>query len=51
MFHILYLKSQFGKYFVNQGDTDTRDKDDLHDISAKTDRRTQLLFLVKSITF
>ena len=37
MFHIQCFKSQFGKYVVNEGDTDIRDKDDSRIVSAKID--------------
>ena len=41
MFHIQYFKSQFGKYVVNEDDTDIRDKDDLCAVSVKIDGRSQ----------
>ena len=44
MFHIQYFKSQFGKYVVNEGDTDIRDKDDLRVVSGKIDRRSWFTF-------
>ena len=44
MFHIQYFKSQFGKYVVNEGDTDIRDKDDLCAVSVKIDGRSRFTF-------
>ena len=44
MFHIQYFKSQFGKYAVNEDDTDIRDKDDLHMVSAKIDGHSRFTF-------
>ena len=43
-FHIQYFKSRFGKYVFNEGDTDIRDKDDLHVVSAKIDGRSRFTF-------
>ena len=44
MFHIQYFKSQFGKYAVNEDDTDIRDKDDLHIVSGKIDGHSRFTF-------
>ena len=44
IFHIQYFKSQFGKYVVNEGDTDIRDKDDLCTVSVKIDGRSWFTF-------
>ena len=44
MFHIQYFKSQFGKYVVNEGDTDISDEDDLRVVSAKIDGRFPFTF-------
>ena len=44
IFHIQYFKSQFGKYVVNEGDTNIRDKDDLRVVSGKIDRRSWFTF-------
>ena len=44
IFHIQYFKSQFGKYVVNEGDTDIRDKDDLCTVSVKIDGRSRFTF-------
>ena len=44
MFHIQYFESQFGKYVVNEGDTDIRDKDDLGAVSAKIDGHSWFTF-------
>ena len=44
MFHIQYFKSQFGKYVVNEGDTDISDEDDLRVVSAKIGGRFPFTF-------
>ena len=44
LFHIQYFKSQFGKYVVNEGDIDIRDKVDLQVVSAEIDGRSRFTF-------
>ena len=45
LFRILYFKSKFGKYAINENDTDIRGRGDLCFVTAEGDGHSWLTFL------